>query len=167
MSPEEDKSLRLDQSRRAESWTMWVIVSSWRLRGYCRRKWPSWNQVALSIPLRSPARLASPRSLSLFLFLHLVLALFTSSPFCSACSFESVISPRFSLFRPSLGVFVPSFLRLLVAPLILSLDRTWKGAREETTKFVIPRLCSSLRSLSYILHSINDICAHSNIVVVL
>lgn len=64
MSPEEDKSLRLDQSRRAESWTMWVIVSSWRLRGYCRRKWPSWNQVALSIPLRSPARLASPRSLS-------------------------------------------------------------------------------------------------------
>lgn len=106
-------------------------------------------------------------SLSLFLFLHLVLGLFTSSPFCSACSFESVISPRFSLFRPSLGVFVPSFLRLLVAPLILSLDRTWKGAHEETTKFVIPRLRSSLRSLSYIFHSINDICAHSNIVVVL
>lgn len=56
---------------RAESWTMWVIVSSWRLRGYCRRKWPSWIQVALSIPLRSPARLATPLSLapcSLFLF---------------------------------------------------------------------------------------------------
>lgn len=39
---------------------MWVIVSSWRLRGYCRRKWPSLIQVALSIPLPDP-RLALPR----------------------------------------------------------------------------------------------------------
>lgn len=70
-------------------------------------------------------------SLSLFLFLHLVLALFTSSPFCSACSFESVISPRFSLFRPSLGVFVPSFLRLLVAPLILSGPHVEGGTRRD------------------------------------
>lgn len=56
---------------------MWVIVSSWRLRGYCRRKWPSLIQVALSIPLPDP-RLALPRrSLALrplFLSLSLLAA---------------------------------------------------------------------------------------------
>lgn len=80
---------------------MWVIVSSWRLRGYCRRKWPSWIQVALSIPLRSPARLATPLSLapcSLFLFPRCPPR--PSPPFCSVCSLESVISPCFSLFHP-------------------------------------------------------------------
>lgn len=99
---------------RAESWTMWVIVSSWRLRGYCRRKWPSWIQVALSIPLRSLARLATPLSRSLSLSLSSLPTSLPPPPFCSVCSFESVISPCFSLFRPSPTsprvVFLPSFL---------------------------------------------------------
>ena len=107
VSPEEDKSLRLDQQRRAESWTMWVIVSSWRLRGYCRRKWPLWNQVALSIPLRSPARLASPLSPSPFPSLSLRQA---SLPTAPTCSFESVISPRFF---PSFSSNPPCFRSLV------------------------------------------------------
>lgn len=164
MSPEEDKSLRLDQLWRAESWTMWVIVSSWRLRGYCRRKWPSWNQVALSIPLRSPARLASPRSLS---FSFSILFSLSSPPLPSALL--APLNPSFHLAFPSFvhpSVFsFPPFLDYS-SLLWYFLDRTWKGAHEETTKFVIPRLCSSLSSLSYIFHSINNICGHSNILVV-
>lgn len=84
---------------------MWVIVSSWRLRGYCRRKWPSLIQVALSIPLPDP-RLALPRrSLALRpLFLSLSLSsLPTSSP----------PSPPSALFAPSNQSFrlaFPSFI---------------------------------------------------------
>lgn len=99
---------------------MWVIVSSWRLRGYCRRKWPSLIQVALSIPLPDP-RLALPRrSLALRpLFLSFSLSPRCPPPrppppFCSVCSLESVISPCFSLFHPRRPtccvVFVSPFL---------------------------------------------------------
>ena len=125
---------------RAESWTMWVIVSSWRLRGYCRRKWPSLIQVALSIPLPDP-RLALPRrSLALRpLFLSLSLSsLPTSSP----------PSPPSALFAPSNQSFrlaFPSFIHdaryvaLFSSPpflheeYILSFGRSflslWKGGR--------------------------------------
>lgn len=119
---------------------MWVIVSSWRLRGYCRRKWPSLIQVALSIPLPDP-RLALPRrSLALRpLFLSLSLSsLPTSSP----------PSPPSALFAPSNQSFrlaFPSFIHdarhvaLFSSPpflheeYILSFGRSflslWKGGR--------------------------------------
>lgn len=78
---------------------MWVIVSSWRLRGYCRRKWPSWIQVALSIPLPDP-RLALPRR-------SLALRPLFLSPRCPPRS-----SPPSALFAPSNRSFrlaFPSF----------------------------------------------------------
>lgn len=119
---------------------MWVIVSSWRLRGYCRRKWPSLIQVALSIPLPDP-RLALPRrSLALRpLFLS-----FSLSPRCPPprpppplllCLLPRI--SHFALLFP-LSSTTPDMLRCFRLPLscariILSFGRSflslWKGGR--------------------------------------